>query len=175
VEQRVAFLILSSLLLAGCAGSPAYPPPLQRPSFDAVPEPVVRFVNMDDFNAAEYIVKDIQDTVEGGGWRWTHQSPELRFRLDRTERLKLIMDFAFPETNFKDTGPVTVSFFVNNKLLDRVRYETFGAKHFEKAVPDPWLHTGQDTLVRADVDPPWIAPSDNAKLGFVLYRAGFIQ
>lgn len=130
---------------------------------------------MDDEDAANYIVRDIQSGVEGSGWRWTHEFPEMRFVLDRTRGLKFAMDFSFPEFNFKQTGPVTLSFFVNDKLLDKVRYTTHGDKHYEKPVPPEWLKPGPFTAVRIVVDPLWVAPTDKARLGFVLHGAGFVK
>jgi hypothetical protein len=61
------------LVLIGCPSvSDTFPPPLQR-QLPAVPDkkPVGRFVNMNDESAPDYIVRDIQDNVEGAGWRWT--------------------------------------------------------------------------------------------------------
>jgi hypothetical protein len=170
-------LLTLSLVLIGCpSASDTFPPPLQR-QLPAAPEkkPVGWFVNMDDPNAEDYIVSGIQTNVEGSGWRWTHEFPELRFVLDRTQNVKFAMDFGFPEYNFKQTGPVTLSFFVNGKLLDKVRYATFGDRHYEKPVPAAWLKTGPFTEVRIVVDPPWVAPVDKARLGFVLHRAGFVE
>jgi hypothetical protein len=165
------------LVLVGCPStSDTFPPPLQR-QLPAAPETKAfgRFVNMNDSNAEQYIVRDIQGNVEGSGWRWTHEFPELRFSLDRTQGQKFAMDFGFPEHNFKQTGPVTLSFFVNGKLLDKVRFTTAGDRHYEKPVPPAWLKTGPFTEVRIVVDPPWVAPVDKARLGFVLHRVGFIQ
>ncbi len=170
-------LLTLSLVLIGCpSASDTFPPPLQR-QLPAAPEkkPVGRFVNMGDPNAGDYIVREIQRNVEGSGWRWTHEFPELRFVLDRTHGLKFAMDFGFPEYNFKQTGPVTLSFFVNGKLLDKVCYTTFGDRRYEKPVPAAWLKTGSFTEVRIVVDPPWVAPVDKARLGFVLHRAGFVE
>lgn len=165
--------------MAGCSRAPeTFPPPIQRTTPPDVPElkqPVGVLIAMDDSDADEAIVRDVQGRVEGIGWRWTHQYPELRFRLERTENQKLTIDFSFPEQNFKETGPVTVSFFVNGRLLDKVRYTTHGDKHFEKPVPAAWLKAGEYTFFRAAVDPPWIAPTDKARLGFVLFRVGFIE
>jgi len=132
-------------------------------------------IEMGDPEADDAIVRDVQARIEGVGWRWTHEFPELRFLLHRTEKLKFTIDFGFPAPNFKDTGPVTVSFFVNGNLLDKVRYTTAGDKHFEKPVPAAWLKEGEYTVFRAQVDPPWVAPSDKARLGFVLHRVGFIE
>jgi hypothetical protein len=161
----------------GCAAAPeAYPPPIQRVLPDgAAQSPIGHFVSMGDVYADSYIVRDIQDSPQGTGWRWTYARPELRFIVDRAEGWKFAADFSFPGPNFRDTGPVTVSLFINGHLLDRVRYTTPGDKHFEKPVPAAWLRPGDYTSVVAEIDPPWIAPSDNAKLGVVLHRAGFIE
>jgi len=163
------------LVLVGCSGTPgAYAPPPQREALLKVP--LGLFVDMNDPDADEYIVAgSIQDTVEGAGWRWTHEQPRLRFFSGRARPLKLTMDFRLPEDNFKTTGPVTISYWVNEGLLAKERYITPGDKHFEKPVPAGWIQPNAPVTFRADVDPPWIAPADNAKLGVVLFRAGFIE
>jgi hypothetical protein len=176
VRLEPILLAAAAILSAGCSREPeAYPPPFQRPPLGGQQQAVGRFVKMTDDNAGLYFVRDIQDSLEGSGWRWAHDRPELRFMLDKTAGLSYSMDFSFPENNFKQTGPVTVTFFVNGRQLDRVRYTTPGDKHFQKAVPAGWLRTGEYTLCRAEVDPPWVAPSDKAWLGFVLLRAGFVE
>lgn len=165
-------------MTAGCSRSPeTFPPPFQRVAPAAVQELKLRvgvLLAMDDPEAEQAIVRGVQPHIEGIGWRWTLDAPELRFRLPKSDKLKLTIDFSFPERNFQDTGPVTVSFFVNGMLLEKVRYTTPGDKHFEKPVPPSWL-AGEYTLFRAQVDPPWIAPTDKARLGFVLHRVGFIE
>jgi hypothetical protein len=176
VRLEPIFIAAAVILSAGCSREPdAYPPPFQRPAVGGEQQRVGRFVNMNDDNAGLYLVRDIQDNLEGTGWRWAHDRPELRFLLDKTSGLSFAMDFSFPEPNFKQTGPVTVTFFVNGRQLDKVRYATPGDKHFEKAVPAGWLRTGDYTVCRAEVDPPWVAPTDKVRLGFVLVRAGFVE
>jgi hypothetical protein len=166
--------LICVLMSAGCSRGPGegYPPPIQRQFSEA---PSAAFAEMGDPAAMTFIVKDIQDRPEGSGWRWTNDRPELRYQLDRTDGWKLSMDFSFPAPNFRATGPVTVSFFVNGNLLDKVRYTEAGDKHFEKPVPAAWLRADENTMVRAEVDPPWIAPTDKVKLGMVLYRGGFVR
>ncbi len=166
------------MLLAGCSRQvESFAPPVQR-VMPALP-PELRqndlLLAMDDVEADDHIVRDIQGAVEGVGWRWANQNPELRFTLPRTKDLKFACDFSLPAVTFKDTGPVTVSFFINGKLLDKTRYTEAGERHFEKLVPAGWLKTGETTMVRAEIDPPWIAPSDKTKLGFILSRIGFID
>jgi hypothetical protein len=177
VKYRAGLAIALSTFLAGCSREPSvYPPPIQR-LLPAAPEKKTLggFVNMNDANVDEYIVGGLQNQTEGDGWRWAHEAPELRFLLDRTERLKFVVDLGLPEYNFRQTGPVTLSFFINGRLLDKVRYTTPGDRRYEKRVPAGWLKKGEFTSVRIQADPPWIAPTDKVKLGFVLHRAGFIE
>jgi hypothetical protein len=149
---------------------------MQRtPEAVPAPKPIGAFIEMGDPDASRYIVRDINDQSEGTGWRWVHEFPEMRFILNRTRGWKFAMDIGLPAFNFQQTGPVTISLYVNGKLLDRVRYTTPGDHRYEKPVPASWLKTGEFTLVRAQVSPPWIAPTDKARLGFVLYRAGFVE
>ncbi len=166
-------LIAAALLLAGCDRDVSYPPPLQR--HFGQPAGAVTFIEMDDVRAPVFVAGGIRGTVEGTGWRWTRERPELRFMLDRTEGWKVALDFSLPDANFRDTGPVTVAFYVNGELLERVRFTTAGDKHFEKAVPAAWLKSGDLNLISAEVNPVWVSPDDGAKLGMVLHRAGFVR
>ncbi len=129
---------------------------------------------MNDPDADSHIVSGIQD-VEGTGWRWTHDQPKLRFRLPSAEGWKFAMDIGLPEPNLKKTGPLTISVFVNGRLLDKTRYTTPGDRRFEKPVPAAFIDPSKDTVVLAVVDPPWVSPADGNKLGFVLHRAGFVR
>jgi hypothetical protein len=167
---------VAALVLCSCSG-PSYPPPPQR-QFALVNEPDPPppvFVTMEMPDASDYILSDIGRDTEGVGWRWTREHPRLRLRLPRTKGWRLRVDFGFPPANFKDTGPVTVSYVVNGNLLDRVRYTEPGDRRFEKPVPAAWLHVDEDNTVGADIEPPWIAPSDKARLGFVLHGMGFVE
>lgn len=169
--------VLAALALALCScrqGSDEYPPPEQRPSFEAYRLPAARVLNMDDPDAASHFVRDISPGLEAN-WRWTDQRPAVRIRVRDAEKLKYVIDFTLPQATFKDTGPVTVTFTVNDQVLDRVRYTAAGTRHFEKPVPPEWLPINQDAIVGAEVDKPWISKDDGARLGFVLTRLGLLQ
>jgi hypothetical protein len=128
---------------------------------------------MGDPRAIEAIVRDISATSEGVGWRWTYLEPTLKFYLHQYEDQSFVMDFSIIETAFKETGPVTLSCFVNNRLLTTVRCPRPGDYHLEKQVPSEWLRDTNPAVVRAVLDRVWTAPADGARLSYVLVRAGF--
>jgi hypothetical protein len=129
---------------------------------------------MNDPLAGAYIVRDVSATTEGGSWRWTYRRPELRFFLPDTEHLKFVMDFAFPERLFRQTGPVTLTFRINGQTLDTVRYEQGGHQRFEKPVPPSMVRIGEN-FVAIVPDRVWVSETDGAELGFVLSQVGFAE
>lgn len=169
--------LLLILALWACVPAPeSFPPPFQRtPLSGPEPRAVGPFLNMNDPNSEAHFVRDISPGLEGTGWRWTFARPELRFWLDSTRRQKFVIDFGLPPATFQQTGPVTLSFFINGKLLAAVRYSRSGDYHFEKAVPAAWLTTEAETLVAILADKPYIAPADGVRLSFTLFRTGFIS
>jgi hypothetical protein len=163
--------------LLGCVDYPeTYAPPVQRKAM-AGPDTsgIGYFVTMTDPNATAYFVSGIYETLEGNSFRWTGQRPTLRFVLTTVKHLKFVMDFGTSDATMAQTGPLTISYYVNGRLLDKVRYDTAGAHHFEKAVDPSWLEAGGDTLVSAELDKVWVSPEDGGKLGITLSRAGFMQ
>lgn len=128
---------------------------------------------MGDPRAPEAIVRDISPRSEGVGWRWTYLEPTLKFYLRQSEGQSFVMDFSIIQNAFKDTGPVTLSCFINSRLLTTVYCPRPGDYHLEKRVPAAWLRDRNPTIVRAVLDKVWTAPADGARLGYVLVRAGF--
>jgi hypothetical protein len=168
-------VVLLALALSSCRSLPQeYPPPEQRPSFEGYRLPAARIVNMDDPDAALHFVRDISPGL-AANWRWTEQRPAVRIRVRAVENLKYTIDFTLPEATFKDTGPVTVTFTVNDHVLDHVRYAAAGSRHFEKAVPAEWIAINKDAIVGAEVDKPWISKEDGVHLGLILTRIGLTQ
>jgi len=169
---------LALMLLCSC-GAPApesYAPPLQRrlpPGPE--PRPVGAVVSMSDQDADAHILRDVSPAAEGSAWRWTFQRPELRFWLESKARQKLVVHFAIAADTFKVTGPVTVSFLVNGRLLGKQACPSPGDYHFEKATPAEWLRTDDFTVVAAEADKLWTSPVDGARLGFILSRMGFVR
>jgi hypothetical protein len=170
-------IALAFLLLAGCVRAPeSYPPPIQRkPLPDAEGSAPGLLINMSDANAGAYFVRDIGAGLEGGRWRWTNQRPELKFFLQSINGLKLVWDFSVAEATFKETGPVTVSFYVNGQPVGRVPCPKPGDYKFEQPVRTALLRANQYNTIAAEADKLWVSPTDGVKLGFTMTRAGFLR
>ena len=150
-----------------------YGVPVQRPSFEGYHPHPIRMVNMSDGDASLHLVRDILNGE--GSWRWTGQRPAVKVRIWSREGLKYSTDFTLPDVTFKDTGPVSIAFYVNDHLLDRVRYATPGYKHFEKAVPAGWLTLNAEAIVGAEIDKMWVSKDDGTRYGFIVSRIGLTQ
>jgi hypothetical protein len=172
--MRAAVLVLSALLIGGCSNIPrGQPPPEQRATtvedYDVPPDPMV---DMGGPMAESAIVKDI---LKGPatGWRWTNQEPTVRVRVGDPTGLAMRAEFAVAEVNFKETGPITIQWMVNDKVLDTVRYTEHGQQVFEKDVPQGWLKPNADNTAGAKIDKVVVAKRDGVKLGIILTRIGF--
>ena len=154
--------LLPALLAAGCS---------HRPATVVVPP---YFLNVANPNAAAYIVKDVGGKTEGGGFRWAFAHPVLRFIVPPMDHPKFVMDFALPEPTFRVTGPVTLTFSLNGRLLDKQRFAEMGQHHYEHEVADGFLRFGAVNLVSIDPDKVFVA-DDGAKLSFPFSRVGFVE
>jgi hypothetical protein len=170
-------IALAFLLLAGCVRGPeSYPPPIQRKPLPDLGESASgMLVNMSDENAGAHFVRDISPGLEGGRWRWTNQRPELKFFLESAKGLKLVWDFSVAEVTFKETGPVTVSFYVNGRAVGRVPCPKPGDYKFVQPVRQDLLRANEYNTIAAQADKLWVSPADGAKLGFTMTRAGFLR
>jgi hypothetical protein len=151
-----AAVLAVTLTSSACQNMPGpFAPPVQR-------QP------LQDFRP--YRASAIVDT-----WRWTGKRPTVRVRLRSADNLRYTIDFAVVEATLRYTGPVTISFLVNDRVLDRARYTRPGSQHFEKAIPAGWTTAGQDVMVGAEVDKPWTPPDGGPLLGMILVRIGLTQ
>jgi hypothetical protein len=166
-------LLVPVIFLAACDRFPeSFAPPEQRqPTERFHPSPETTMVEMNAPDANLHIAKDIYPLATPS-WRWSAQNPTVQMLVLATENLKFVADFAIWEDSFKITGPVEISYLVNDKLLDKVRYTTPGVKHFEKPVPPEWLSVESDTALALFVDKLYVAPADGQKYGVILVRMG---
>jgi len=171
-----AAALANMVMISACQNMPGpFAPPVQRqPLADFRSYGMSVIVSMSDENAKEHFVQDIT-SLEASTWRWTGKRPTVRVRMRSGEHLRYIIDFALVEATLQVTGPVTISFLVNNRVLDRARYDRAGPQHFEKPVPAGWVTAGQDVTVGAEIDKLWVSPDNGAKLGIILVRMGLTQ
>ena len=174
MPRSLTFLAL--VVCAGCAPAPdAFPPPPQRAPLTALPPtPFSYFLSMADPHAGAYLVQDV--AAQGTGtWRWAFAHPVLRFWVPAFPRLRFVLDYSLPERTFRETGPVTLTIRVNGELLDRHRADVPGEQHYGREVPAGLIRPAAVNLVAIDPEPVWVSPSDHARLGFILSRAGFAE
>jgi hypothetical protein len=95
--------------------------------------------------------------------------------LDSIEHLKFKADLSIADATLKDTGPVTISVFINGHLLDTMMYASAGRKEFEKPVPAGFLLPKSVNLAALEIDKVWVSKTDGAVLGFILTTAGFTE
>lgn len=173
--MRTVAAILMFALCACDRAPESYPVPEQRrPVEGANPVAGNMLIDMESADAARHIVKDVYENG-GSAWRWTSGEPTLKVLVFTTLNVKLTADFSLWDEAFKQTGPLELTFLVNGKTLDHVRYTSPGAKHFEKPVPPDWLPTDVESTIEVKVDKLYVAPQDGAKFGIILSRIGFIQ
>jgi hypothetical protein len=178
VKKVRSRLIIPSLavLASSCQNMPEpYAPPVQRQPFeDGRPHRMTRIVSTSDGDWMQHVVQDVAPG-EPSPWKWTGQKPTVKVVTRTNQGIRYMIDFSLAEVTMKTTGPVTMTFLVNDHALDSIRYTKSGDYHYEKAVPPEWIEPLKDTLLAASIDKVWVAPADGAKLGFILTRIGLTQ
>jgi hypothetical protein len=126
-------------------------------------------------NADAYIVQGISSHTEGSGYRWAFAHPVVRFLVPKMDHPRFVMDFALPPQTFQSTGPVTITFSLNGKFLDRSTWTSPGQLNYEHEVPPGLIRWDAINLVAIDPDKVWMSPQDGAQLAFVVARLGFVE
>jgi hypothetical protein len=150
----------------------SFPPPAQRASLESAGG-LSHFFAMSDPDAPAYLVKGFRQKNDGA-WRWALEQPVMRFYLPALTQAKFTMAFVLPEQTFRLTGPVTLTFSINGRVLDRARYEKAGEQQYTHEVPAELLKPKAVNIVA--VEPDRVAePNPGEKLSFLLIRAGFTE
>ena len=168
-------LSLSLLLVVSCGRHAGTFPVPEQGALDLGADPggMASFIQMADPAADDYIVRDIGR--EPGVYRWAFRYPELRFRVLPAEGLDFAMELAVPDITFQVTGPVTVTYKLDGKVLGSVHCDHAGKYQVRKHVPAGWIQPNQYTHVTFEADRRWVSPEDGAQLSFLLFNAGFTQ
>jgi hypothetical protein len=172
--NRITPIVLCLVALSGCSSSSDSTAPLAQRGAPVV-SPDKPVITMTDPNAKAYFVKDVSDGADAGGWRWTFDRPELRFFLKRTEGMHAVADFSIADATFKSTGPVTVIFTVNGKVIAKEKYSKAGSYHFDQVVPANIIQADKPTTFALEPKPIWVSKTDGQHLGLILVRAGFVS
>ena len=104
---------------------------------------------------------------------WTVAAPHLKFLLKPAVQYAFTCHFYLPGQTFEKTGPVTIRYFIGDHPLDRVTFSSPGEYRFRHEASVAWIEPQDFTVVKMEVENPYIAPADGAKLGFLLLSAGF--
>jgi hypothetical protein len=132
------------------------------------------FVDLAAADADDYVVKDIDLSNGIADRRWTRGRPELRFLLNNTEGQKFVADIILEQYVLDRTGPLSMTVWINGNRLETYRFDKSKETHIEKPVPAAWLKTGEYTYVVLEPDKVFTG-DDGVKVGFSLYRAGFVE
>ena len=166
------FLATLTVLICSCNRYPeSYAPPQQFNS-PGGPDPNL-IIDFGQPEAATHIVKDIDPFVHVN-WVLTRQEPTLNIIAMSNQGMKLRVDFTLLEDSLRQTGPVQMTFRVNGKTLDEVRYDRPGHKIFETSVPADWLIPEHENTVSIGIDKLFTA-EDGTPYGFILSRIGFTR
>ena len=124
--------------------------------------------------SAMHIAGGVDAAVMSGAWRWAYPHAELRFYLPSNKGWSAKVDFAIAKTILDNTGPQTLTIFVNNNEIDQLRYDHDGNFTWTKPMPDNMLNAAGMNYIRIETDKT--APFENEKqIAFILTRAGFVR
>ena len=175
--MKVAMALALFVCITACVTMPeVYAPPVQRkPALaDESPRISKRLLRMIEPETDAYIVQDIPRN-EKGPWRWARKRPTVRIYLTSTADLKLFVEYSVAEATFVQTGPVAFQFFANDQLVGQAKHDKPGTYTFEKPVPAQMLKPNAENDFAVEVDKPFIAEADGAKLGFILTSIGYTR
>jgi hypothetical protein len=154
--------------------APWYPPPELRPAVN-YPDPGAyqAFIRMGSPLANECIVRDVDPGVSD--WRWAFAQPQFKLAVPKGTSLRLDAELVIADRTFEQTGPVTLSCTINGKHIGSERIGKPGRLAVRFAVPEGMLKAGTAAVVDLVADKIWVAPTDGARLSYLLHSVGFVE
>ena len=168
-ELATAAVVAAILMLAQCGGESVALPPQRRSYSGPEPRAFGEFARVADPRCAGNFVRGFRPS---GRWAWTARRAEMQFMVEGGAR-KFTADVYLAGQTLKETGPVSISFYVNGRLLGAMRCDTAREFVFEKPVPDGWVDPSRPVRVMLEADKAWVSP-DGTEYGFLLVSAGFL-
>jgi hypothetical protein len=169
-NRRQAAAVLAALL-AGCQPEVVVSPPAQQ-RIPYRPEPVGRFVYMNQPDAEKYFISGIYG-LESNAWRWAGPTAVLRFHLTETESLAYVMKFAVPRELTAQIVPVHLRILINGQRWQDLSYDQQGIYDLEKPAPAAILKPQSDNLVTIAIERPPVSDSRAPEPKFILVQVGF--
>ena len=170
--------MLVAAALISCGGPPdAYAPSVPRKPIDVFGTGALHaWVRMNSEDAPVSIVRGVAPDVQAGAWRWASPHAELRFFIDAesSKGWKAKADYTIPRVLLEQTGPVRLTFLVNNTPLDSIRHDHEGMFTWEKPVPASVLVADGMNYLRIEADKS-ISGADGPPMSFILSAAGFVR
>jgi hypothetical protein len=106
-------------------------------------------------------------------WAWTSRRAELRYWLPDDRPWRFALDLFIAGQTLQQTGPVTISCYINVKLLGSLRADEPREYTFEKPVPASWVGPGAPVSVVIETDKAKVSPN-GTEFAFLLVSAGFL-
>jgi hypothetical protein len=164
------------LVLAGCVSQPdIYAPPAQRKPLNENLSRYEPVLEMSDPTNEPLFMEDIAKGPQSASWRWTGKRPIVKLAVHSTSNYRFRVDFAIADVTFKKTGPLTITFLVNDYPLDKVTYATPGEKTFDKPIPMHLLKPMDVNYLGFEVDKTYLESPAGRPLGVILVRLGLVQ
>jgi hypothetical protein len=137
--------------------------------------PRVRSVlRMSEPDADAFIIQDVLGYA-GGIFRWTGERPRFKLWLEDASDREFVMRFALIASNFRETGPVTVSITINGRALATPVFAIPREYEYRHPVPRALLAGPSPAIIGLDISPVTRAAADGVALGIYLEAVGLLK
>ena len=137
------------------------------------PRPEVRMFKLGDADALLNVIQGVP--AAGRDERpWTEERATFQFRVRSLENCDFRMQFTLEPVTMKQTGPVRITITAGGSVFDSFVKTSPGDYEYRRAADRIPVRPYQPLIVTVNIDPPYIIPHNNAKLGVALTSIGFV-